>query len=84
MPSHRLDIQQIPLTLRPTLHPKIIPTRQDQQIEAGRLFSGLLVLDAAGALLAFNEACGQHAPSPERAGPADRRPTAPEPGMTPA
>jgi hypothetical protein len=26
VPGNRLDIQQIPLILRPTLHPHIIPT----------------------------------------------------------
>jgi hypothetical protein len=40
VPGHRLDIQQIPLTVRPTLHPKIIPALEDQQAEADRLFSG--------------------------------------------
>jgi hypothetical protein len=45
MTGDRLHIQQIPLILRPSLHPKIISKPEDQQAEAGRLFSGLLELD---------------------------------------
>jgi predicted MFS family arabinose efflux permease len=42
MTGNRLDTQQIPLTPRPTPHPKIIPKREDQQAQAGRLFRALL------------------------------------------
>jgi hypothetical protein len=48
MPGHRLHIQQIPLILRPTLHRKIIPNQEDQQVEPRGLFSGLLVADGGG------------------------------------
>jgi hypothetical protein len=44
MPGHRLHIQQIPLILRPTLHRKIIPNQEDQQVEPRGLFSGLLAI----------------------------------------
>jgi len=42
MSGNTLDIQQIPLITRSTLHPKTIPTTEDQQTKAHRLFSGLL------------------------------------------
>jgi len=42
MPGHRLHIQQIPLPIRSTLHPKIIPTNGDQQVAARGLFRAVL------------------------------------------
>ena len=48
MPRDRLDIQQIPLILRPTLHPEIISTRKDQQAETRGLFSAVLARGRRG------------------------------------
>lgn len=33
MPRDRLHIQQLTLLTRPSLHPKIIPSQQDQQVD---------------------------------------------------
>ncbi|MCA1837074.1 MAG: hypothetical protein LC721_12415, partial [Actinobacteria bacterium] len=42
MPRSRLDIEQLPLTLRPPLHSTIIPDPPTDQVNQHDLFSGLL------------------------------------------
>jgi hypothetical protein len=46
MPSHRLDIEKIPLILRPPLHPKIIPKQKIKRSRhtdySGQSYNGTL------------------------------------------
>jgi hypothetical protein len=42
MPGHRLDIQQLALRIRSSLHPKIIPDFEDQQVKPRGLIRRVL------------------------------------------